>query len=182
MKAQCTEIAGGLVSVTGSCCVFEPCLWGGGISFQSPFSPRRVLQNEEHYCGIVFVGARLCSHTSTGRAAQPVPAVHLCRNAMEQDNIPWPQSCCRHHSRSLGFFPTREFLGWIFFSSLQLLELHLSLTWELWAKPRVFLLMLLLKCFTLLKRRSVGSLQTCALFWICFPDAGGGSQRRRRRS
>lgn len=49
MKAQCTEVARGPVSVTGSCCGFKPRSWGGGDSFQNPLSPRRaVLQNDEH--------------------------------------------------------------------------------------------------------------------------------------
>lgn len=163
MKAQYTEIAGGCVSVTGSCCVWTLQL-GWGKQFPEPSSPRRVLhwafltegtahcvvvlccglqssprKREEpelpddrsiepldgsglkrissllwyRFCrrpGCSWPGAG-CAHTpAQERAAQAVPAVHLCRNAMEQ-HLPDQNPLADTTMGAWNFFPSREFLG-----------------------------------------------------------------------
>lgn len=78
-----------------------------------------------------------------GRAAAGSAPVPLCRDGTEQEqDPPWPQSCCRHSTGNLGIFPTREFLQQISCSSLQSLELHLSLSFgsfgPFWENPEFF--------------------------------------------
>lgn len=104
MKAQHTEIAGGPVSVTGSCGVFKPCSWGEGGTFQDSFSPRGAdLQNDKHSsqraqpivlpCCVALVACRVLQGKEelsddcgmellNGSALKRIPSfpwLHLCR-------------------------------------------------------------------------------------------------------